>query len=383
MRPEKTLDTLRAGRWSQAVEDTPPELVFRSPLKTGEDFLPVLARGGIGDLFITIGFLAQLQLELGEMCIHLYTAHPDVADLILDSWDPIMSNAAKPQIIVQREPFPGFDYYLCVNALAVFHFQRNFKQLKLQCIEDLYLKYMLFANQGLWWKLIAAHPQLDNEVGRQALALGLTRSTLPYASVGISLAPKPYRLDLRAGQYDWEPFITVHDGYDTSQPTQHRATKTWSIRHWKDFIQRLRDEHPAVMIIQLGGPTSRNIPGVDVNLAGQIPIEESLTILSKSMLHIDGDSGLVHAARHLGVKSVVLFGPTPADFFGYPENVNLTPIFCGGCWWLTKEWLQACPLDYRAPECMNSIHPGLVFATVSDLLKDKCGCPNYMFLGEE
>jgi hypothetical protein len=74
-------------------------------------------------------------------------------------------------------------------------------------------------------------------------------------------------------------------------------------------------------------------------------------------MHIDIDSGLVHLAAALGVQSCAVFGPSPAEYFGYPGNINIPPTFCGNCWWVNESWMDQCPLGFPDARCMLEQDP--------------------------
>jgi hypothetical protein len=92
-------------------------------------------------------------------------------------------------------------------------------------------------------------------------------------------------------------------------------------------------------------------------------------VLKHSRFHIDIESGLVHLARCFGVRSCVLFGPTPADYFGYPDNVNLRPAECGGCWWINQTWMDQCPRGLSEAICMTGHDPERVAAAIIEALQ--------------
>ncbi|MCM8626091.1 glycosyltransferase family 9 protein [Accumulibacter sp.] len=168
------------------------------------------------------------------------------------------------------------------------------------------------------------------------------------------------RLRLAAEGRRW---VTVHDGFDTSaRVSPGGAVKCWPLEHWRELVGRLGAARPELRIVQIGGPSSRPIPGVDDCLIGRIRLGEALWLLHGAELHIDGESGLVHAAHALGTPSVVLFGPTDAGFFGYPANANLSAGVCAPCWWSTPDWMGRCPRGLERPECMTAINPATVFA---------------------
>jgi ADP-heptose:LPS heptosyltransferase len=83
------------------------------------------------------------------------------------------------------------------------------------------------------------------------------------------------------------------------------------------------------------------------------------------MLHIDNEGGLVHIAACLGTTSVVIFGPTSADYFAYLDNINVRPPVCGDCWWTTKNWMDICPLGHKQPLCMYEQTPLAIMNAIS------------------
>ena len=81
------------------------------------------------------------------------------------------------------------------------------------------------------------------------------------------------------------------------------------------------------------------------------------------------ESGLVHLAASLGVKSCVLFGPTSLDYFAYDENINIPPANCGDCWWLTPDWMMNCPKGYATQKCLDDVQPATVVEALAPKLQ--------------
>lgn len=314
----------------------------------------MLCNGGLGDTLISLGVADALARKVGQQ-VRFWTPHPDASELFLDNWVKPSPMHAGPNVVVDRSPFPGFDFFIRINCIAVLEFERTFKGFPFPGMDEVNLDNAAFREGPAWSRFLRFHPQLDGEVARSALERGWTRWTLPYRMLGLEPPTTAYTIALDAPRYDWTPFITVHDGYDTTQRPVHRATKTWNLRSWASAIEYLKIRHPEIMVVQIGSKNSRAIPGVDVNLVGQTLITEALSILSASKLHLDGDSGLVHAARHLGVPCIALFGPTPIRFFGYPEHFNFSAGDCQACFWLDETWLEKCVLGKPAPSCMDAI----------------------------
>jgi len=119
-------------------------------------------------------------------------------------------------------------------------------------------------------------------------------------------------------------------------------------------------------VVQIGGKTSVPLQEADVNLIGATSLAQAAAVIRRSLLHVDNEGGLVHIAASLGVRSVVLFGPTPVGYFGYPGNVNLSSGFCGDCWWTTERWMERCPRGYESPKCLEELDPARVLEAVVD-----------------
>ena len=106
--------------------------------------------------------------------------------------------------------------------------------------------------------------------------------------------------------------------------------------------------HRSFSFVQIGTVTSEPIAECDLILLNQTSLDEVAGLLGQASLHLDNEGGLVHLAACLGTRSAVVFGPTPSDYFGYPANINIEPPVCGGCWFMTRTWMDACAKGYDA-----------------------------------
>ncbi len=360
------LDFLRGVRWSQAAEVASKPLVFKRPHSTQGDFVPLFATGGIGDLTVSLGVAASIA-EKTCLPVHMWTPYPNVAQLLLEHW---VGDA--PQVYVQTEPFPGFEYWIRCNSLAFFEFQPGFRRFDRPRVADLYTDSLQFRG-GLWEHIVRFHPRLDGAAAEQAIKDGIRRHELPFRMLG--LEPNDYRL-MRSNIEMFIPkehtqrlhsYLTVHDGYDKTQRAMARATKTWHLGSWERVVRDVKRDL-GLKVVQIGGPTSRRIPGVDVDLVGKTTVMEALGVLAGSACHVDGDSGFVHAAYRLNVPSVAMFGPTPKEFFGYRNHSNISAEPCGGCFWMTDTWLERCAVGHPTPACMDRINPAVVLTAVRSQL---------------
>lgn len=132
----------------------------------------------------------------------------------------------------------------------------------------------------------------------------------------------------------------------------------------------LRERFPDLVFVQIGGAESPAVPGTDLNLLGKTALRESAFLLAEAALHIGGDSGLMHLRHMAGRRSLILWGPTRADFTGYAEDVNLTAGDCSGCMWHTREWNVVCPATGRRgrPPCMTAFRAEDVAAAAARVL---------------
>ena len=161
-------------------------------------------------------------------------------------------------------------------------------------------------------------------------------------------------------------YITIHDGINTNTDTSHgHPTRCWPETHWREFAKLFKTAYSDVSIVQLGGAKSHIFDFVDISLVGKTPVADLPYVLAGALLHVDGESGMVHIAHLTPTNSIVLFGPTRAAYFGYARNTNIEAPFCGGCMNITKNWMTQCVLGYPpGKQCLASITPQTVFEAV-------------------
>lgn len=338
------LDNLRLSLPSRVVNNLFADRIYENPKHA--DHTPLRITGGIGDLILGIGAAEVLNEQVGDVII--YSKWPEIGEIFTS-----IPNRHEAPLIEN-----GLDFIINLNAVCKFQFARNFTGFRNSALVDIYVKNVAFSARENWKQIVDHHPRLDHLMARIAVKEGLTRYDVTYLSLGVE--PRMFRKKLNCRHpFDGKPYITVHDGFDINnkQWGTKRATKTWSITHWKSFVQLVKKQYPGLTVVQLGGPTSRRILGVDVDRVGMLTFHQSLGVLQHSLCHFDGDSGLTHAAHVLGTPSVALYGPTPKDFFGYADNVNIDSDACSPCWWLLETWVADCAMGFEVPECMDSIFP--------------------------
>lgn len=168
-----------------------------------------------------------------------------------------------------------------------------------------------------------------------------------------------------------DKYITLNRGAgEPSYPTTKLQLKVWPLAYYERLIPMLKGKYPEYEVIQLGGSDTEQIQGVDRCIKGQ-DLELVKYILKGSSLHFDCEGGLVHLATALGTKCAVVFGPTPVEYYGYPQNINITAGKCHNCIALSEDWFTECLRGQEEPECMYGITPEMVFEKISNYLDSR------------
>lgn len=232
------------------------------------------------------------------------------------------------------------------------------------------------------WKAFQSHnrklfdlmPQTDGLCNDYALLLGAKR--INQADIGGVLgikeeydAPMPLPEDEQAVLKQFglagTPYITVQRGHSIVEERSNKNTKVWPTQYYQELIWLIKKFCSKYKIVQLG--TNRkefdmNFDAVDVNLRGKTSLKDLCVILKNAALHIDCEGGLVHLRHALkGGPSMVLFGPTSPEFYGYSENLNIRTNACARpCEWVTDDWLTRCARRTDKGCCMRSLTPQFV-----------------------
>ena len=117
-------------------------------------------------------------------------------------------------------------------------------------------------------------------------------------------------------------------------------------------------------LVQIGSASDPALP-VQTDLRGKTSLREAAAILANSLVFVGVEGFLVHLARAVNCRSVVVMGgrALPA-VFGYSANINLcTTPPCAGC-----GLRNTCPHDLA---CMTEITPTAVLAAIQDVIQDR------------
>ncbi|MGO9107650.1 MAG: glycosyltransferase family 9 protein [Thermoguttaceae bacterium] len=335
-----------------------------------QDRLLVVARcnGGLGDLIICSAFLNRFYRECGHPVIHVV-----VPTLRLEEAEFVFHNSPAVALVTNvadfRRASTPYDVILNLGVLVSYDFIRKERVHRIapEVLEKLTAATQI---QDVYRAIIEAQPSWDGLFATIAVQSGLRRLDLLgwLGNVGFTQAHQLSASPQADGYRRFEelglanrPYITIHNGWDNVAYRDTKSTtKGWPPSHCGRFVAAFKERFPQVLIVQLGAKTSRPIVRADIGLLDDTTLHEAAWILKHSLLHVDGDSGLVHLARALHTKSLVLFGPTNHEFFRYAQNENCFSTTCSNCWWSTHDWMRSCPRGLQEPECMKSIEPAEV-----------------------
>lgn len=335
------LEHLRRNAAITALRLTPTPWHFKKPKRAEK--VPILIPGGVGDVVLALPAVIAIRKRCGPVVIYC-------------NWPKVYSYFEKDEVH-KNDEFPGYDYWIRLIGIVRFEFAQNFVGFDNKNVESLFLSWR--SELAGWERIVDCHPFMDYDLVTKAVAQGNNRENLAFKFLGIPFTGhKVYDVTDRRNHANLiEPYITIHHGYEsTLKGIGTRCTKNWHPKMFAEFV-RIFQQQRKIRVVQLGGATGESIDWVDFDFRGKLSLPQSFRILAGSLAHVDGDSGLVHAARAMGVRSVVLWGSTHSSYYGHRENINLNPSFCGGCFWLKPDWMSNCPLGYARPLCMDSTAP--------------------------
>lgn len=331
--------------------------------------------GGLGDALVIARMARDLQAMLGnDLLFDVYYQSPKIIEPFFQMVPGFRKSI---DIEVFQDTARYYAFSLLTNQFVIFMNEHIDHRALLRHHPDILNLYGHIQSQRANLKrYITHHPFLDAAFADIATKQGHKRYTYLHQMLGI-----PYGGDRLALEVDTtiitdlglqaKQYITIHDGWDTKfKLAVHRPTKAIPRQTWSDIVAALKIARPDLQIVQLGGKTGDDISRVDLNLKNQLSFAQSTSVLSGSALHIDSESGLVHLGAALGIRSVVMFGPTNIDWFGYPQNANIAPKHCGNCWWSSDTWMDSCPLGHKIPVCTANIDVDEVIKETLRLLNE-------------
>ena len=332
--------------------------------------------GGLGDALINLNYICYLKkyLQSEQLIIDLYLEKSSFAEFAKDI--EYIDN------YYVGENYNIYDYDIFISQLAfprLLRFDSKTVSEKSSLAFDLFKKYKKFNDDN--YKIISGEPYFI-PMGEK-LSLIQERKRIQQADInGILGMNEDFILPVKIN--DNEQILEKFGLKNKEFITMNRCagsisdchTKLWSVENYNTLIKLLKEKYSDIVIVQIGDDkTPELLTDADINLVGKTNLEELKVILKASKLHIDSEGGLVHLRKALnGGMSVVLFGPTSKEFFGYSSNINIKAegACAGDCQWLSDNWDSLCLKTMSNNNvCMKAIEPKEVFEQINQKIKYK------------
>lgn len=167
------------------------------------------------------------------------------------------------------------------------------------------------------------------------------------------------------------PFAVMHPGSGGFAPARR-----WDPPKFAALASALRSTYELPVVVV--GTEADDVPAVLaaatvplVDLSGKLTIKQLAAVISRSILFVGADSGVMHIAAAMRVPLVAIFGPsnhlawapwTPAS----PSEVVRLGISCSPCAYVRHQvgWRQGCP----ERTCLAQLDVDQVFAAAARLL---------------
>lgn len=174
----------------------------------------------------------------------------------------------------------------------------------------------------------------------------------------------------QSGHEDGLPLLAIHCG------GRHFIRKRWPVEYFAQLVRELISGL-GLQVVIIGGAEDQEIAqGLQervnvISAVGRLSLMETGVLLQKCQLMIGNDSGPLHLAAALDVKTIGLFGPTsPWQFYPYsgPRHRCIYKQYsCSPCYRFGGSLLQYLPRCSR-PYCMEAISVTEVFQMVREML---------------
>lgn len=175
---------------------------------------------------------------------------------------------------------------------------------------------------------------------------------------------KKVSMDLASRGLSGRPVIGLNPG-------AFRPSRRWSTDNWRALIKLLLEKFPGALIIVTGSPGEKALAAELVvsdrvfSSAGIYSVRESAALYSLLDVFITNDTGPMHIAAAVGVKTVCIFGP--GDHWRFSPSVpearrRVVRKDIPGC------EMPCYKFDCDNPACLEAVTPRDVFAAALELL---------------
>ena len=170
------------------------------------------------------------------------------------------------------------------------------------------------------------------------------------------------------------PIFGIH-AFSTTFKNMHR--KCWDAENFAKLIDNLAENYNSAAFLLFGSRIDETANNYIMEhtkhkpiLATNLPITKTAAIIKKCNLFITNDSGLMHIASAMRVKTVALFGPTnPAWLhpWGTDYKIVRVDLPCSPCFYYSQKPLN-CKRKEKDYLCMKAITVEMVANACTELL---------------
>lgn len=274
----------------------------------------IIRTGAIGDVVHTTSLFRAIKKSNPDTEIHYLTSKL-IAPLLI--CDPDLN-----KVISVNEKLSLFSDY--TKELAK-NLKKEHYDLAINLQPSLKVKFLLFlsgirkqliyrktfkvhAVKNFWQTGLKAFPKLQEE---KELKLYLPSEAIDNAKAKVK--------DLK------RPLTVINAGGVFSK----RQGRTYPINKWIELGEKIIEKTGGTIILNGAEEDKKILSDLNkipncVNFIGELSLVESCAVISQADLMISGDSGPLHIATALGVKSIGLYGSMPADRTGcYCNGINV------------------------------------------------------------
>lgn len=326
---------------------------FSSPKKSNEILIAFKSNGANANVLIHLNLIKKLfdTVSCPELKVVFFGGmDKEFNDAVFKNLSFIHSFHESTEL---RED--DYIYYDAVVELDLFAdvVRANFEKIHAISLElyQILFGWFTFKNNELYSNMFKLRPKLDCNIYKWGMLNG--KNCLDIADVDNVLnIEQEYSFDidtnetkttklLKSLNLEIQKFITIQ------RPNCiNNSTLSVPDSILENAISLLKTQFNNLKVVQVGMDYDAScsvLKGVDAYLVGKTSWEDVKILLNNALYHVDIDSDLVHLRKALkSGPSIVLFGPTPVEFWGYNDNINISSEGCHNCMELTDNWRMKC-----------------------------------------
>lgn len=372
---------LKNGIPVQSASPAPPEKNDTLGLLDTQMNVGLLLKGGLGDIVVLANYIYKFRQKYGyenlRIDVFVHNSYNSAKVVLYDGY--IIDHLYPEQ--GYEHSFREYDVFIDISRYPDVK-KRELKKMELMMPELLEYVYLCERFRSENSRFFTYSGITDGQSAMLSIINNKKRIHQPDV-YGFLEVQEEYEYDIPVMEDEYEfladldlksrRFITINRGVDTNYTKS--SIKLWPQFYYNTLVRLLKKKYPDIVLVQLGSSYDRcqTFEGIDLDLIGKTNLEQVKVLLKHSLVHIDGEGGMVHLRHALkGGRSVVMFGPTSSEFFGYSENENIVGNGCDTwCEWAVNNWQEGCLRGYSNAPCMASIIPEKVMLSVEKIITEE------------